>query len=212
MNKIEQQLADALSARADAVDDPGEFGCRRERKWRLVLVFAGDDQGIKKIERDRLHGHDGLARADARRVDIVQFECVRRTEMGTENGFHAPVAPRCKARSNRAELSINVKAALGKHAAERVGLHRRSPARFELDKIKNFAINAVCCDGLVVTIWGHCRADADAATADAATMEACVFAARCSGDALSCTRPAIYAGDRTSRGHASQAAQTRGQA
>src|SRR5437588_12119018 len=29
---------------------------------------------------------------------------------------------------------INVKAALGKHAAERVGLHRRSPARFELDK------------------------------------------------------------------------------
>src|SRR5205814_732969 len=82
-------------------------------------------------------------------------------------------------------------------------------------KIQSFAITAVCCDGLVATVLGHCRArpDADAATADAATMGACVFATGRSGDALSCTRPAIYAGDCASCGHASQAkAQTRGEA
>ena len=85
---------DIGDAAIDALDHSGKFRAGRKREWRLVLVFAGDDQGIEKIERDRLHGNDGLAWAGARRVDIVQFKRVRRTEMGAENGFHAPVAPR----------------------------------------------------------------------------------------------------------------------
>ena len=75
-------------AGADALDDAGELGRRRERKRRLVLVFAGDDQRVEEIKRRGLDPHHGLAGTGVRLGDVGQFEFVGRAEMGAEDGFH----------------------------------------------------------------------------------------------------------------------------
>jgi hypothetical protein len=75
-------------AGADAFDDAGKFRGRRERKRRLVLVFAGDDQQVEKIERSGFDADHRLARAGSRRLDVGIVEFLRRAEMGAQNGFH----------------------------------------------------------------------------------------------------------------------------
>ena len=75
-------------ARADALDHAGELAAGRERKRRLGLVFAGDDQGVEEIQPDRRDlGHD-LARSGHRIGDIGEHEVVGGAEALTENGFH----------------------------------------------------------------------------------------------------------------------------
>ena len=56
----------ARHARADALHHAGEFGGGRERKRRLELVFAGDDQRVEEIERRGLRSRRPLRRGRAR--------------------------------------------------------------------------------------------------------------------------------------------------
>src|SRR6516162_1504372 len=87
-------------AAADALDNAGELRAGRKRKWRLVLVLAGDDQRVEKVERHCLDAHDGFAWRGARRLDVSQFEGGRRPKMRAENSFH-PFNPWCKGCCNR---------------------------------------------------------------------------------------------------------------
>src|SRR5579862_3811137 len=75
-------------ARADTLDDAGEFRRRREWKRRLVLIFAGDDQRVEKVQRRGLDPHHGLARSGLRFGDVGELEFVGGAEMSAENSFH----------------------------------------------------------------------------------------------------------------------------
>ena len=76
-------------ARADAFDNSGEFRRGRERKRRLVLIFAGDDQRVEEIQRRGFDAHHGFAGSGVRLGHINEFEFVGRAELAAENGFHA---------------------------------------------------------------------------------------------------------------------------
>src|ERR1041384_7245308 len=86
----EYAVADAKPAHAgaDAFDDAGELGGRRERERRLELVFAGDDQRVEEIERRRLDGDDDLAITGNRIGQLGEFKIVGAAEVRAENGFH----------------------------------------------------------------------------------------------------------------------------
>ena len=96
-----QKRHDAIAGRdfghagACAFDNAGELGHRRERKRRLLLVFAGDDQRVEEIERCGLNAHDGLAGSSVWRRNVGQFELIGRAEMGAQDGFHALVISTC---------------------------------------------------------------------------------------------------------------------
>jgi len=64
-----------------ALDDARKLSGRRERKRRLVLIFAGNDQQVKKIECGRLNVNDGFAGARLRLGNIGEFQIVGRAEM-----------------------------------------------------------------------------------------------------------------------------------
>ena len=84
--------AESRNARSYALDDPGEFRRGRERERRLVLIFAGDDQRVEKVERGGLHRDDRLSLASDRIGQIFELEVVRTAEAGTQDRFHE-VAP-----------------------------------------------------------------------------------------------------------------------
>src|SRR5262249_61546335 len=76
------------AAGADAFHHAREFAARRERKRRLGLILAGDDQRVEEIHPDRSHlGHD-LARCRDGIGDIGEHEVVGGAEALAENGFH----------------------------------------------------------------------------------------------------------------------------
>ena len=75
-------------AGADALDFAGELGGGREREGRLVLVFAGDDQGVEEVQRRRLDAHHRFARPRRRLGDVGKFKVVGRAVTGAEQGFH----------------------------------------------------------------------------------------------------------------------------
>ena len=75
-------------AGADAFDLAGEFGGGREREGRLVLVFAGDDQGVEEIQRRRLDAHHRFARPGRGVGNVGKFEVVGGAVTGAEQGFH----------------------------------------------------------------------------------------------------------------------------
>ena len=72
----------------DALDHAGELAAGRERKRRLGLVSAGDDQGIEKIQPDRRDLGDDFPRSRNRVGDIREHEIVGGAEALAENGFH----------------------------------------------------------------------------------------------------------------------------
>ena len=81
---------------------PANSAAGRERKRRLVLVFAGDDQRVEEIQRRRLDSHHGLAGAGARLTMSASSrssggpKCLQRTAFmallcpGLRAGIRAP--------------------------------------------------------------------------------------------------------------------------
>ena len=80
---------DAGDAGADAFDHAGKLRRRRERKRRLVLIFAGDDQRIEEIQRRRFHPHHRFAGAGMRLLDVGELKFIGGAEMAAEDGLHA---------------------------------------------------------------------------------------------------------------------------
>jgi hypothetical protein len=75
-------------ARPDALDHAGELAAGRERKRRLGLVSAGNDQGIEKIQADRRDPGHHFPRSGNRIGHIREHEVVGGAVALTENGFH----------------------------------------------------------------------------------------------------------------------------
>jgi len=84
------------NAGADAFDHAGELAPRRERKCRLGLVLAGDDQRIEEIEPDRRDPRDHLARSGDRIGNIGEHEVIGRTEPLAKYRFHLPSPSHCR--------------------------------------------------------------------------------------------------------------------
>ena len=80
--------AKPADAGAEAFDFAGEFGGGRKRERRLVLVFAGDDQGVEKVQRRRLDAHQDFARPRRGLGDVGEFKVVGGPVTGAEQGFH----------------------------------------------------------------------------------------------------------------------------
>jgi hypothetical protein len=79
---------EAGHARRHAFHHAGEFTAWREREGRLLLIFAGDDQRVEKVEPDGGNLGDHLAGARDRLGNIGQDQIVRSSEAGAEDGFH----------------------------------------------------------------------------------------------------------------------------
>jgi hypothetical protein len=75
-------------AGTDALDHAGEFGSRRERKGRLELVFAGDDQRVEEVERCGFHRDNHLAGTGRGVGQVLELKLVGAAEMCAEDGFH----------------------------------------------------------------------------------------------------------------------------
>jgi hypothetical protein len=77
-----------LDAGPERLDHAREFGRRRERKCRPVLVFSSNDQGIEEIQRRRLDAHHRFTRSGDRIGDLLEHEIVWSAIMMTKNRLH----------------------------------------------------------------------------------------------------------------------------
>src|SRR3954454_2242626 len=75
-------------AGADAFDNAGELGSRRERERRLDLIFARDDQRVEEVQRRGLDGDHDLAFARHRVGKVRDLKIIGAAEASTQNGFH----------------------------------------------------------------------------------------------------------------------------
>src|SRR5437899_139688 len=89
---------DAVAARegsdagADALDHAGKLAAGRERKRRLGLILAGDDEGVEEVQSDRDDLGDDLARCWRGVGNVAEHEVVGGAEALAENGFHGRTA------------------------------------------------------------------------------------------------------------------------
>jgi len=72
----------------EALDRSGKLCSRRKWRFRLELVFAGDDQRVEKVQRRRMDFYDCLAGTRLRLRYIDKFEVIRLSVAGAEEGFH----------------------------------------------------------------------------------------------------------------------------
>ena len=73
---------------ADALDHTGKLAPGRERKGRLGLVLAGNDQRVEEIKPHCLDlGHDFAGRRHGL-GNLGEHELVGRAKALAENGFH----------------------------------------------------------------------------------------------------------------------------
>jgi hypothetical protein len=63
-----------VHAEADAFHGAGELAARREREWRLGLVFAGDHQDVEEVESGHRHLDDDLAGGSDRIRDVGELQ------------------------------------------------------------------------------------------------------------------------------------------
>ena len=87
-------LVGAIDAPGSAVigRDAGELAAGRERKRRLGLVLAGDDQRVEEVQPARHHPDQDLARSGDGVGDVREHEVVGRSESLAEDGFHGCAA------------------------------------------------------------------------------------------------------------------------
>src|SRR5947209_3678637 len=79
----------------DAVDldhIAGRFNARRERQWRLELVFARRHQDIRKIDPGRTNRDTHFARVQRHAVKIFQTQALGRAELAADDGFRHQAA------------------------------------------------------------------------------------------------------------------------
>ena len=77
-----------LDTGPERLDHAREFGGRRERKCRPVLVFSGNDQGVEKIQRRRLDAHHHFTGCGDRIGHLLEHQIVRSAIMMTKNRLH----------------------------------------------------------------------------------------------------------------------------
>src|ERR1041384_1634765 len=73
---------------ADLFNCARDFKSGGEGQRRFELIFAGDDQQIRKIQSRGVHSHEDLAIGWLRLIDLVDSEPSRSTPFVRANRFH----------------------------------------------------------------------------------------------------------------------------